>query len=157
MAEHGKPRLLVDTNIVIDWLQARSPFDRAAKKLAALGYLGEFELWMSSSQVTDAFFILSEGGKSIYADEVKRQLKGARKALRVYALNEDDVDAALDSTWDDFEDACVYQAALRVKADVLITRNQQDFARSSIKVLDCEDFFAYLEEERGVAYDEIEF
>lgn len=153
----GKPRLLVDTNIVIDWLQARSPYDRAAKKLAALGYLGEFELWMSSSQVTDAFFVLSEGGKSIHIDEVKRRLKGARKALRVYALNENDVDAALDSTWDDFEDACVYQAALRVRADALITRNKKDFVKSSVRVLDCEGFFEYLEEERGIAYEEIEF
>lgn len=157
MGERKKPRLLVDTNVVIDWLQVRSPFDHEAKKLIALGYLGEFELWMSSSQITDAFYILSEGGSSQCVNEAKRQLKGARKVMRICALNEADVDAALDSAWDDFEDACVYQAALHVKADAIITRNGKDFAKSSIRVLDCEGFFAYLEEEKGVVYDEIAF
>ena len=73
--------------------------------------------------------------------------------MRVYSLTEADVDAALDSAWDDFEDACVYQCARKIKADAIITRNQKDFARSSIRVFDCDELFAYLEKEKGLVYD----
>ena len=41
----------------------------------------------------------------------------------------------------------------QIKADAIITRNQKDFARSSIKVFDCDELFAYLEKEKGLVYD----
>lgn len=145
-------RFLVDTNIAIDHMMDREPFSRSASKLITLGFLHEFELGMSSSQITDAFYLLT-GGRSSLADEAKQKLRTLRGALRVYSLTEADVDAALDSAWDDFEDACVYQCARKIKADAIITRNQKDFARSSIKVFDCDELFAYLEEEKGLVYD----
>ena len=54
--------------------------------------------------------------------------------------------------WGDFEDACVYYAARKIKADAIITRNRKGFAWSSIKVFDCDELFAYLEREVGVSY-----
>ena len=79
-------------------------------------------------------------------EEHAATLRGAY--ARICPSTEADVDAALDSAWDDFEDACVYQCARRLKADAIITRNQKDFARSSIKVFDCDELFAYLEKRR---------
>ncbi|HIY82381.1 MAG TPA: PIN domain-containing protein [Candidatus Rubneribacter avistercoris] len=145
-------RFLVDTNIAIDHMMDREPFSRSASKLITLGFLHEFELGMSSSQITDAFYLLT-GGRLSLADEVKQKLKTLRGAMRVYSLTEADIDAALDSAWDDFEDACVYQCARKIKADAIITRNQKDFARSSIRVFDCDELFAYLEKEKGLVYD----
>lgn len=37
----------------------------------------------------------------------------------------------------------------------IITRNQKDFEKSSIKVFDCDELFAYLAEEKGLTYEEI--
>ena len=54
-------------------------------------------------------------------------------------------------------DACVYQCALKLKADAIITRNRKDFEKSSIRVLDCEELFDYLAEEKGLVYEEIPF
>lgn len=149
-------RLLVDTNIIIDHMEDRVPFSRSAEKLIVLGYLREFDLVMSASQVTDAFYLLT-GGRASLADEVKQKLKKLRAAVRVCSLGEADIDAALDSTWHDFEDACVYQCALKVKADAIVTRNQKDFEKSSIKVFDCDELFAYLKDEKGLVYDFIPF
>ncbi|CVH80236.1 type II toxin-antitoxin system VapC family toxin [Rubneribacter badeniensis] len=146
-------RLLVDTNIVLDYLDERPSFFQSARKLMILGFLHELELWMSASQATDLFYLLTNGGRASEAGEVKKSMRQARQFIRICSLTESDVDAALDSSWDDFEDACVYQCALRLKADAIITRNQKDFERSSIKVFDCDELFAYLEEEKGLAYD----
>lgn len=147
----------VDTNIVVDYLDERPKFFESARKLMILGFLHEFTLWMSSSQVTDLFYLLSNGGRSSEASEVKKSIRDARQFVRICSLAEADVDAALDSTWDDFEDACVYQCALKLKADAIITRNQKDFEKSTIKVFDCDELFAYLATERGLTYEEIPF
>lgn len=149
-------RLLVDTNIIIDYLQDRKPFSEPAELLLALGYVGEHELWMSSSQVTDTFYLLSEGGKPALAENAKRLLRQVRQVVRVGSLGELDIDTVLDSPWEDVEDACVHQCACKVRADAIITRNQADFARSSIKVFDCDELFDYLREEKGLDYGFIE-
>lgn len=75
--------------------------------------------------------------------------------MRICGVNEVEFDTALDSSWVDLEDACVYQCALKLKADAIITRNQKDFEKSSIKVFDCDELFAYLAEEKGLTYEEI--
>ena len=80
-----------------------------------------------------------------------------RKHVHICSLNEADVDAVLDSTWGDFEDACVCQSALKLKEDAIVTRNQKDFEKSSLRVFDCEEFFDHLAEDKGLAYEEIAF
>ncbi len=145
----------VDTNIVVDYLNKRPEFFESARKLMILGFLHEFTLWMSSSQVTDLFYLLTNGGCPSEGDVAKRSIRQMRKMVRICSLTEADVEAALDSTWGDFEDACVYQCALRVKADAVVTRNQKDFGKSSIKVFDCDELFVYLAEEKGLTYEGI--
>lgn len=149
-------KLLVDTNIIIDHMEGRAPYSRPAEKLIVLGFLHELELVMSASQVTDAFYLLTNGRASL-ADEAKQKLRNLREAVRICSLGEGEVDAALDSTWRDFEDACVYQCALKIKADAIITRHQKDFEKSSIKVFDCDELFEYLAEEKGLVYDFVPF
>ncbi len=73
-------------------------------------------------------------------------------SLHIVSVTESDIDKAVDADWGDFEDACVYYAARKIKADAIITRNRKGFAWSSIKVFDCDELFAYLEREVGVSY-----
>ena len=145
-------RLLVDTNVIIDALIDRNENHEDACCLLMLGKVREFELWASASQWTDMFYILSEGGKRSRAHAVKRVMKGIRKAARVAPLMEGDIDDALAGTWDDFEDACVHQAALSAKVDAIITENGRDFEKSSIPVYGCRALFDYLRDERGLTY-----
>lgn len=150
-------KLLVDSNVFLDSLQQRGEFAEPATKFLVLGYLHEHELYASSSQITDVFYVLSECGKKSLCARAKQQVKGIRQFTEMVALGNSEIDAALDSNWEDFEDACVYQAARKVKADVIITRNKDDYKRSSIKVMDCEEFFDYLAEEKGLVYDFVDF
>lgn len=148
-------RLFIDTNIVLDYLDDRPGFSASARKLMVLGFLHEFELWMSASQVTDLLYLLTNGGQASEADSAKGSIRKARRFIRICPLTEADVDAALDSAWCDFGDACVYQRALRLRVDAIITRNKRGFEKSSIKVFDCDELFTYLAEEKGLTYDEI--
>ncbi len=150
-------KLLIDTNIFIDFLTYRSPFYELARKLFLVGSLGEFDLSMGAQQATDIFYILTTGPYRMTIDKAREALRYLRQYVQVCSLDALDIDAALDSAWDDFEDACFYQCALKIKADAIVTRNREDFARSSIKVFDCAELFDYLENEKGLVYGEIEW
>ena len=89
-------RLFVDTNIILDYLDERPGYVGPARKLMILGFLHEFDLWMSASQTTDLFYLLTNGGRASEATEVKRTMQRARQFIRVCYLNEADVDDALD-------------------------------------------------------------
>ena len=56
-------KLFLDSNIIVDAIVNRNSSHESAKLLLALGCLGEFDLWVSPTQWTDLFYILSEGGK----------------------------------------------------------------------------------------------
>lgn len=150
-------KLLLDTNILLDCMMGRQPFAADARKLLILGALGEVDLWMSPSQFTDAFYLLTEGGKPRLADMVKLRLLKVKRLARICTLGEYDIENALESSWPDIEDACLYQCAKKLHVDVIITRNKADFERSTIPVYDCTEFFVYLENARGLVYEEIDW
>ena len=150
-------KLLLDTNVVVDYLHVRKPFFEKARLLMILGFAQEFELWITSSQMTDLVYILTEGGKQQFMQEALRQLRDLRQFVNIFATGEVEVDKMLLTTWKDPEDFLLYQCALSLKADAIITRNATDFEEQAIKVCNCEEFFAWVYETSGVKYDLGEF
>ena len=145
-------RFMLDTNVVIDYLQDREPFRKSSLLLMMLGRIGEFELWLLESQFTDLVFILSEGGKPSLMPDTLEQLRGLRTFVEVHSSGSLGIDLMLASDWSDPEDALIHEAALALQADAIITRNQKDFADGLVKALDCEELFTYLETTHNLAY-----
>ena len=83
-------KLLLDTNIVIDYLHHRDPHFEQARLLMICGRVGEYSLWISSSQVTDLIFILTHGGNKSYVPEVLRKLRTMRLFINVYPVADAD-------------------------------------------------------------------
>ena len=67
--------------------------------------MGEFDLWITSSQVTDLIYILSEGGKRSLLSRVLEQLRGLRTFVNVHAVSDREVDRMLAASWKDPEDS----------------------------------------------------
>lgn len=152
-----KLKLVLDTNVVIDFLAHREPFFEDARKLMICGRVGEFDLRITSSQITDLVYVLSKGGQKKNIPYALEQLKGLRTFIDVLPIGAEDVDLMLNSTWDDPEDFLIYDVAVRTKADALITRNQGDFHAGLIPVFDCDELFAWIAEIFHVTYDEVDF
>ena len=148
-------KLLLDTNIVIDFLHHRDPFYEDAYLLMLAGRVGEFSLWIASSQVTDLIYIMTDGGKESRVPEVLEKLRSLRTFVNVYAVADSDVDKMLASTWSDPEDALLVDLALKMRADAIITRDEGFPETDMIRVHDCAGFFAWLESEKGVSYAEV--
>ena len=148
-------RFLLDTNIVVDYLSMRDPFYAKARLLMLLGRMGECELWMSASQITDLVYILSDGGKPSLVPSVLERLRGLRTFIEVYAAGAREVDGMLASGWRDPEDALLFESALALKADVIVSRNKRDFESSLVSVMDCDEVFDWLCDEHGLDYAEV--
>ena len=81
-------RVLVDTNVLIDFLAQRAPFFDEARKLLIFAEMGDYELWASASQISNIFYVLSEGGKASKTDAAKAALISLRDIIR-FALQEE--------------------------------------------------------------------
>lgn len=147
--------LLLDTNIIVDVLRKRDEDYLSSRLLLALGKLGEFELWISPSQLSDLFYVLTGGGKHHLAEKVSAELSDVLQFVHVCTLGDADARAALQSGWGDLEDALVHQAGRTVKAEAIITRNQKDFAASSIAARSSSEFFEWYAAEYGIRYGEL--
>ncbi len=134
-------RLFLDTNIVVDVLERREPFCHDAVRLFAMAYHKQVQLIVSPMTFSTASFLLHRHG----AEGVRQLLSNFRQLCRVATSDEQTVDDSLASQFTDFEDAMQYYTAIKVKADVIITRNGKDFRESKIPVMTATEYLAMLE------------
>ena len=130
-------RLFLDSNIVMDLLEERHPFCEDAALLFAKAYHKQVQLFVSPITFATASYLL---GKHNKPEPVHRLLSNLSQLVRVVAVDERVVDEAILSAFSDFEDAMQYYAALKAKADAIITRNGKDFALSKIPVMTAAEY-----------------
>ncbi len=124
-------KVFLDTNIVIDLLDKREPFYIDAVKLFTLAYQKKITLFVSPMTYATASYLLRKHGK----EGMRKLLNNFRQLSQITTADERVVDAALASSFDDYEDALQYYSALTRNADVIVTRNKKDFTSASIPVL----------------------
>ena len=83
---------------------------------------------------------------------VTKQLRGLRTFVQVHPLSSEEIDIVLSSPW---QDQLLAEAALRLRADAIISRDAEGFKGSLVPVFDCDQFFAKLEHE-GIIYEAID-
>ena len=124
-------KVFLDTNIVIDLLDKREPFYIDAVKLFTLAYQKKITLFVSPMTYATASYLLRKHGK----EGMRKLLNNFRQLSQITTADERVVDAALASSFDDYEDALQYYSALTRNVDVIVTRNKKDFTSASIPVL----------------------
>ena len=133
-------KLFLDTNVVIDLLDKREGFYKAAVALFTLSYKKEIILYVSPMTYATAAYLLRKQGEA----QVKLLLRNLRQLSEVTTANEMGVDDALASAFKDYEDALQYYSALKHNVDCIITRNVIDFKNAKIPVLSPDEFLASL-------------
>ena len=123
--------VFLDTNIVIDLLDKREPFYIDAVKLFTLAYQKKITLFVSPMTYATASYLLRKHGK----EGMRKLLNNFRQLSQITTADERVVDAALASSFDDYEDVLQYYSALTRNVDVIVTRNKKDFTSASIPVL----------------------
>ena len=134
--------ILLDTNIIMDALQERSPFDIPAKEILKRGQDGKFTCLFTANAATDIFYLYSKA----------RDMKSAKAALDflitqygVVTVSQEDCKAALSQPIEDFEDALVTVCAKNAGADYIITRDDSFLsAPSPVKLITAKTFLSML-------------
>lgn len=130
-------KLFLDTNVVLDFILNRFPFNEDASKIIELSSNKLFKLYISSSSITDIYYILAKKTNKKTALDF---IKDLTKNFHVTEVNHAIIEEAAKLTFKDFEDAVQYQSAYNSKVDVIITRNAKDFIKSKIKIFTPRDF-----------------
>lgn len=130
-------KVFVDTDVCIDLLSGRKPFNATAEILFSLAHSGKIKIYVSSLSFANIDYVV----RSQYSTTHSRQIIGKFKTLvNVLPVNSKTIDLAVASDFNDFEDAIQYCCAIENSLTTIVTRNIKDYKKSMIKVLTPEIF-----------------
>lgn len=144
--------LLLDTNVLIDYLGRKPPYFPAAQRVVAAGFFGDARLWVSTQSLKDAFYVLDH---YLDSQKIQRAMLKACEVVTPVALSGEECLRAARLGWDDYEDCLIALAAEKVKADYLVTRDLKGFSRSPVPAVSPEDWLSSMRQERGLEYGEV--
>ena len=137
-------RVLLDTNVLLDFLLRREPNYEYAKNIIEEIVNGNVQGYITASMATDVFYLLQKTNGKTFALNSLDDLLIILDVLTVYR---DDVYSALYSGWDDYEDALQAHVAVRSGMNAIVTRNIKDYKKAkNIDIVLPNDFLKYLEE-----------
>ena len=133
-------RVLLDTNIVLDYLGANQGFTEEAERVFDLASKRKDIKLVSSSAITDILYVLRRAVKD--RDLVRKKYESLRKKISILAVTEQDIDKAFAREWKDFEDAVQYTVAESNGVDCILSRNKRDFEEDGIPVYTPHEFLS---------------
>lgn len=128
---------MIDSDVCLDSITGRIPYSKHADRLLELVEEGVVKGVVSAESFSNIFYILrklSSTKKSV------QQIKNLRLLVSVGAIHETTIDSALESGWNDFEDALQHYCSVENDCDAIITRNVSDFKESVIPILTPSEF-----------------
>ncbi len=130
--------VLIDTNVILDYVLKREPF--AADALTCLDRLiiGKAKVWLTASTITDIYYVTRRTLKD--PEKAKTVIAKLLNAFQVSGVDKADCLGALTVGLSDYEDALVSVCAKKVKAEYVITRNVKDFEKSAVPAITPSDF-----------------
>ena len=124
-------RVLFDTNILIDFLLDRAPFADYAADLLSRADRGEIRGVACANSFTTIFYLTR---KAVGLADARRHITALLSILEVAPVTRATLEHAARSDLSDFEEAVIVEAGRQANAECIVTRNERDFAGSSIPV-----------------------
>ena len=139
-------RAVVDTCVVLDYLQNREPFFDDALNIAIGRANREYEAYITASSMTDLYYIVHRSTHS--AEETHRIISTLTLLFGLVDTYAEDCINALHNGMPDFEDAVMSESAYRINADCIITRNIRDYAKSKVPAVTPAEFLMKLKKDQ---------
>lgn len=129
---------LIDTNIFLDVFLKREGLFKDSKDVLALCRDNKIHGYISSSSLTDIFYILNKYLKD--KDKTYLYLGYILELVSIISVDNEDIKSAFNLKAKDFEDALVATCAKRQGINIIITRNTKDFKDFDVKSIKPEKF-----------------
>ena len=132
-------KVLVDTNVLLDYFLTRKPFFEAANKMF-LSCLFTLQGYIASHTFVDLFYQMHErSGKSV--EYCRNTFLKLCQIFEVCSIDKQRIiDASQNLEFNDFEDSLQNACASYSGVDYIITRNADDFESATVPVISPEDF-----------------
>lgn len=131
-------RVLIDTNILLDYFAKREPYLSASEKIITWCAEGKIDGCVAAHSLTNIFYILR---KIFTIDERRALLSDLCEIFEVEAIDVIKIKSALkNKDFDDIEDCLQAECAKAFQADFILTRNIKDFQNALIPCLLPDDF-----------------
>ena len=131
--------ILVDANVIIDYVASREPFYREAYKIMEMGYSKKVEGYMAFHSVSIIWYIF----RKFIPDGAERRIwmRKILQMVQVTGASHDQVAKAVEmENFRDFEDCLQNKCAETVNAQYIVTNNVKDFKESTIQAITPLDF-----------------
>lgn len=135
-------RILVDTNILLDYLLTREPFYEDAANIVSVCVDGKVNGCVAAHSISNMFFILR---KDYNVKERREILSNLCSIFDVEGIDKGKLIAGLQNEdFSDFEDCLQMECAKSYGAGYIVTRNIDDYKISEIEAILPKDYLRLL-------------
>ena len=139
--------IFLDTNVIIDFLADRRPFSLTAAEIFNASLSGNVKIFISSVSSNNIYYILRQ---SLSHNVTIKLLEELSEMTEIVDVTKTIIKKSLKSEFKDFEDAIQYNCALTInKIDFIVTRDSQDFKKSSLPVMNPQEAIGIINSTRS--------
>ena len=124
-------RVLFDTNVVLDVLLARPPHAAPATELFDFVARKELDGLLGATTVTTIFYLAA---KAIGPQRARRHVSTLLDLFDIASVTRAALSDALGTSFKDYEDAVLHEAARHAGATAIVTRDPGGFAAASLRI-----------------------
>lgn len=135
-------RVLIDTNIALDFLLQREPFFQEAELLFDAIDSGQVIGYVTATTLTDIFYIARRHTRSV--EQARQAITEILNVMEICPVSRAVLESALGLGLVDFEDAGQVACAVAQGLDAIVTRDKQDFSSSPVTVLSVQELLPRL-------------
>ena len=131
-------KILIDTDVILDFFFDRQPFSEYAAKVLSLCELKQIQGYITPVICSNVYYLLRQTAKH---EKVIEKLGQLLTITDVLLMDKNIIVQALRSNFKDFEDALQNFAAEETGyIDAILTRNTKDFKNSELGVMTPENY-----------------
>lgn len=134
-------RVLLDSDVVLDFVLARKPFVEAAGELFELIAQGACDGYVSGIIPINVFYVMR---KAQGVAQARQAIDDLLIAFQVCPITQRVLRDAFTLPFTDYEDAVQHASAEAIKLDAIVTRNLDDYKNATLPVYSPVDFLSHL-------------
>ena len=134
-------RVLIDTNVILDYVLERQPFHADAENIILRVAKREFTGYVSSITPINVYYT----GRKLKGKDLT--IKAVRRLVRLFevcAADKTILQKAFNANFNDYEDAVQHECAVAENLDAIVTRNTKDYKNATVKVYSPDEFLQVL-------------
>lgn len=124
-------RILFDTNVILDALLYRQPFAIAASRLLQHVEQGRLDGILCATSAPTIYYLAS---RAVGEAQARSFIPVLLHTFEIAPVGRALLTDALTPEFPDYEDSVIHEAAKRMYADGIVTRNQRDFRNADVRI-----------------------